>query len=106
MTFCLMPCTSVLGRLFRAVELPFDNPARHSDITEQEATGIKKCIAGYVARYSAEIQGSMTKFDTWINALILRYTAELNHICASHTISSESSERVSEVEVMIGTNLE
>lgn len=49
----------------------------------------------------------MLEQDTgWLHALFLRYTTELNHICVSHTTSSAVDERVSEIEVMLGTNLE
>jgi hypothetical protein len=69
-------------------------------------TAIRAVIATHVARYREEIRETFNQSGTWIEGLLLRYSAELNYICASHTISSESSERVSEVEVMLGTNLE
>ncbi|KAF8753423.1 RNA-dependent RNA polymerase [Rhizoctonia solani] len=58
------------------------NPARESDVEDQVPTTIRNRVAGFVARYKDEIQA---------------------------TVSSpihESAERVSEVEVMLGTNLE
>ncbi|KAG8736489.1 hypothetical protein FRC11_002613, partial [Ceratobasidium sp. 423] len=102
------PCDSVLGKLFRAVDLPIGNPARESDIKEQIPTAIRNCVARHVARYKDEIQATFSSAGTltFIQSLLLRYTAELNHICVAHTISSESAERVSEIEVMLGTNLE
>ncbi|KAJ1305085.1 hypothetical protein OPQ81_000125 [Rhizoctonia solani] len=101
-------CQSVLGKLFRAVDLPAGNPARESDVEEQEPTAIQNCIARHVARYKDEIQATVSSRDTenFIRSLFLRYVSELNHICVAHTISSESAERVSEIEVMLGTNLE
>ncbi|QRW18035.1 RNA-dependent RNA polymerase [Rhizoctonia solani] len=102
------PCDSVLGKLFRAVELPEGNPARESDVEDQVPTTIRNRVAGFVARYKDEIQATVSSSDTvtFIQSLLSRYTSELNHICVAHTISSESAERVSEVEVMLGTNLE
>ncbi|CAE6429782.1 unnamed protein product, partial [Rhizoctonia solani] len=101
-------CPSVLGQLFRAVDLPGGNPARESDIDDQVPTAIRNCVASHVARYKDEIQATVSSPETvtFIQSLLSRYTAELNHICVAHTISSESAERVSEVEVMLGTNLE
>ncbi|KAJ1307617.1 hypothetical protein OPQ81_001714 [Rhizoctonia solani] len=85
-------CDSVLGKLFH----------------DQVPTAIRNCVASHVARYKDEIQETVNKPETvtFIKALLSRYTAELNHICVAHTISSESAERVSEIEVMLGTNLE
>ncbi|CAE6349576.1 unnamed protein product [Rhizoctonia solani] len=102
------PCESVLGKLFRAVELPKGNPARESDVKEQMPTAIRNRVASFVARYKDEIQATVSSPDTltFVQSLLSRYTSELNHICVAHTISSESAERVSEVEVMLGTNLE
>ncbi|KAF8686499.1 RdRP protein [Rhizoctonia solani] len=101
-------CDSVLGKLFRAVELPSGNPARESEIQQQVPNVIQKCIASHVAKYKDEIKTTFSSPATiaFIQSLILRYTSELNHICVAHTISSESAERVSEIEVMLGTNLE
>ncbi|CAE6379822.1 unnamed protein product [Rhizoctonia solani] len=102
------PCDSVLGKLFRAVELPKGNPARESDVKEQVPIGIRNRVASFVARYKDEIQATVGSPETlnFVQSLLSRYTSELNHICVAHTISSESAERVSEVEVMLGTNLE
>ncbi|CAE6411693.1 unnamed protein product [Rhizoctonia solani] len=101
-------CQSVLGKLFRAVDLPEGNPARESDVKDQVPIAIRNCVAGYVARYQDEIRATVSDPDTlaFVRSLLSRYTAELNHICVAHTISSESAERVSEIEVMLGTNLE
>ncbi|CAE6339507.1 unnamed protein product [Rhizoctonia solani] len=101
-------CDSVLGKLFRAVDLPAGNPARESDVKQQVPTAIQRCIASHVAKYKDEIQTTFSSPTTvaFIKSLLLRYKSELNHICLAHTISSESAERVSEVEVMLGTNLE
>ncbi|CAE6425702.1 unnamed protein product [Rhizoctonia solani] len=101
-------CDSVLGQLFRAVDIPVGNPARESDIKEQVPIAIRNCVASHVAKYKDEIQATISSPDTvtFIQSLLLRYNAELNHICVAHTISSESAERVSEIEVMLGTNLE
>ncbi|KAG8734164.1 hypothetical protein FRC11_010382 [Ceratobasidium sp. 423] len=99
---------SILGQLFRAVDLPGGNPARESDIDDQVPTAIRNCVASHVAKYKDEIQATVSSPETvtFIQSLLSRYTAELNHICVAHTISSESAERVSEIEVMLGTNLE
>ncbi|CAE6450557.1 unnamed protein product [Rhizoctonia solani] len=101
-------CKSVLGKLFRTVDLPEGNPARESDVKEQMPLAIRNCVASHVARYRDEIQATVSSPDTvtFVRSLLSRYTAELNHISVAHTISSESSERVSEIEVMLGTNLE
>ncbi|KEP52476.1 RNA-dependent RNA polymerase [Rhizoctonia solani 123E] len=101
-------CQSVLGKLFRAVDLPGGNPARESDVKDQVPIAIRNCVAGYVARHQDEIRPTISDPDTlaFVRSLLSRYTAELNHICVAHTISSESAERVSEIEVMLGTNLE
>ncbi|CAE7097912.1 unnamed protein product [Rhizoctonia solani] len=101
-------CDSILGQLFRAVDLPAGNPARESNIQEQVPIAIRNRVASHVARYKDEIQATVSSPDTldFIQSLLSRYTAELNHICVAHTISSESAERVSEIEVMLGTNLE
>ncbi|CAE6500268.1 unnamed protein product [Rhizoctonia solani] len=101
-------CESVLGKLFRAVDLPVGNPARQSDIKEQVPIAIRNCVASHVAKYKDEIQATFGSPDTvtFVQSLLSRYTAELNHICVAHTISSESAERVTEIEVMLGTNLE
>lgn len=67
---------------------------------------IQKRLAQQVAVYHTQIKTTFDQANGWVQALLLRYIAELNHICVSHTISSATSERVSEVEVMLGTNLE
>lgn len=99
-------CDSVLGRLFRAVELPKGNPAREPTESLEAPKVVQKVIASYVARYAAEVKETFNNSEAWVQALLSRYISELNHICISHTISSETSERVSEVEAMLGTNLE
>jgi hypothetical protein len=63
-------------------------------------------LDSHVKVYVTQIQETFNNATAWVEALLSRYISELNHICVSHTISSESSERVSEVEVMLGTNLE
>ncbi|CEL59931.1 hypothetical protein RSOLAG1IB_09215 [Rhizoctonia solani AG-1 IB] len=100
-------CDSVLGKLFRAVDMPAGNH-QESDIKQQVPTAIQRCIASHVAKYKDEIQTTFSSPTTvaFIQSLLLRYKSELNHICVAHTISSESAERVSEVEVMLGINLE
>ncbi|KAG8775540.1 hypothetical protein FRC12_001428 [Ceratobasidium sp. 428] len=99
-------CPSVLGQLFRAVQLPQGDPTRETVEALQAPTAIQKVLAAHVAKFTVEIKGTFVKSTPWVQALLSRYTSELNHICVSHTISSESSERVSELEVMLGTNLE
>ncbi|QRW07360.1 RNA-dependent RNA polymerase [Ceratobasidium sp. AG-Ba] len=103
------PCDSVLGKLFRAVELPFGNPAREeipNPEAFQKSNAILKVLATHVAKYQVKIKATYISATPWVQALLARYTLELNHICVSHTIAIESTERVSEVEVMLGTNLE
>ena len=97
---------SVLGKLFRAVELPPRNPARETVDAPRVPVAIQKRLAQLVAVYGSQIKTTFDHATGWVQALLLRYIAELNHICVSHTVSSETSERVSEVEVMLGTNLE
>ncbi|KAG9102986.1 hypothetical protein FRC06_000562, partial [Ceratobasidium sp. 370] len=99
-------CDSVLGRLFRAVQLPQGNPAREHVEGPQIPEAIQKELTTHVGKYSEQIQETYLGATPWVRALLSRYISELNHICVSHTISSESSERVSEVEVMLCTNLE
>ncbi|KAG8739905.1 hypothetical protein FRC10_005004 [Ceratobasidium sp. 414] len=97
---------SVLGQLFRAVELPEGDPTREAVNAPQMPMAIRKLLASHVAKYATEIKDTCIKATPWVQALLARYTSELGHICVSHTLSSESSERVSEFEVMLGTNLE
>ncbi|KAH7325213.1 RNA dependent RNA polymerase-domain-containing protein [Rhizoctonia solani] len=101
-------CDSVLGKLFRAVDLPKGNPARESDVKDRVPVTIRSRVVSHVARYQSEIQATVSSPDTltFVRSVLSRYTAELTHICAAHTIASESAERVSEIEVMLGTNLE
>ncbi|KAG8753682.1 hypothetical protein FRC12_011463 [Ceratobasidium sp. 428] len=99
-------CPSVLGRLFRAVQLPEGNPARESVDAPKGSEAIRRELAKHVGKYAKEIRDTYQSATSWIRALFSWYTSELNHICVSHTVSSESSERVSEVEVMLGTVLE
>ncbi|KAG9099926.1 hypothetical protein FRC06_004696 [Ceratobasidium sp. 370] len=96
----------VLGELFRAVKLPPGDPTREAVEAPQVPVTIQKLLASHVAKYAAEIKDTYLKAAPWIQALFTRYISELGHICASHTVSNESSERVSEFEVMLGTNLE
>ncbi|KAG9089333.1 hypothetical protein FS749_001408 [Ceratobasidium sp. UAMH 11750] len=101
------PCDSVLGKLFRAVDLlPQSNPAREQVKAPQAPEKVQKLLASHVKKYETQIEGIYLEATSWVRALLSRYISELNHICVSHTIASESSERVSEVEVMLGTNLE
>ncbi|KAG8711391.1 hypothetical protein FRC09_020630 [Ceratobasidium sp. 395] len=103
------PCSSVLGSFFKAVSLPPGNPAR-DDIgilqNSDKSNAILKRLATHVAKYQAQIKESYAAATLSIQALLARYTIELNHICISHTVASESTEHVSEAEVMLGTNLE
>ncbi|KAG8743657.1 hypothetical protein FRC10_011626 [Ceratobasidium sp. 414] len=99
-------CDSVLGRLFRAVQLPQGNPARERVEAPQIPEVIQKELTAHVGKYAEQIQETYLSVTPWVRALLSRYISQLNHICVSHTLSSESSERVSEVEVMLCTNLE
>ncbi|CAE6414966.1 unnamed protein product [Rhizoctonia solani] len=101
-------CNSVLGKLFRAVDLPKGNPARESDVKDQVPVTIRSRVVSHVARYQNEIQAIVgsPETTTFVRSVLSRYVAELTHICAAHTVASESAERVSEIEVMLGTNLE
>ncbi|KAG8719642.1 hypothetical protein FRC09_010851 [Ceratobasidium sp. 395] len=96
----------VLGQLFRAVQLPQGDPTRETVEALPAPKAIQQVLAAYVAKYTVDIKGTFVKATPWVQALLSRYTSELSHICVSHTISSESTERVSELEVMLGTNLE
>ncbi|KAG9085137.1 hypothetical protein FRC07_013448, partial [Ceratobasidium sp. 392] len=89
-------CPSVLGQLFRAVQLPPGDPTQETVDALRTPVAIQKLLASHVAKYTVEIKDTFTTAAPWVQALLSR----------SHTISSESSERVSEVEVMLGTNLE
>ncbi|KAG8771776.1 hypothetical protein FRC12_003420 [Ceratobasidium sp. 428] len=96
-------------RLKSAVSLPPGNPARDDVGISQDSdksNAVLKRLATHVAKYQAQIKESYAAATLSIQALLARYTIELNHICISHTVASESTERISEAEVMLGTNLE
>ncbi|QRW04034.1 RNA-dependent RNA polymerase [Ceratobasidium sp. AG-Ba] len=67
-------CDSVLGRLFRAVELPKGNPARESTDSPDVSKAIQLRVASHVAKYAAEIRATVdsTETETWIQALLSR----------------------------------
>ncbi|QRW07366.1 RNA-dependent RNA polymerase [Ceratobasidium sp. AG-Ba] len=102
-------CESVLGKLYRAVEMPSRNPAREETVQANDydkSNAIFKALAGHVAKYQSEIKDIYTAAAPWVQILLDHYTTELDDICMSHTIARGLTDRLSEVEIMLGTNLD